>query len=249
MKNKNNAVFLTGDYGLVREWSEMLRAHDFTPFCAVTSQGERGPLPDYCALRDSPPADASMVLELTILNGEQKRKNIQSIHNHLPAGLPILTSSVTVTATEQISWISGGERLLGVCAFPTLTARPLIEIAPSVQTSKACLTAAEDFFFRLQKDVAVVQDRIGMVMPRILCSLINEAFFAVMDGISSPDLIDVAMKLGTNYPSGPVEWANAAGLQNVVAVLDALYRDLGDDRYRIAPLLRQMALGNKWWNG
>ena len=80
-----------------------------------------------------------------------------------------------------------------------------------------------------------------MVMPRILCSLVNEAFFAVMEGVASANDVDTAMKLGTNYPHGPVEWGNTIGLRNVVAILDALAADTGENRYRVAPLLRQMA--------
>ena len=91
-------------------------------------------------------------------------------------------------------------------------------------------------------ELSVVQDRVGMVLPRVLASLVNEAFFAIMEGVAEPRDIDSAMMLGTSYPHGPVEWGQSIGLSNVVAILDALQRDTGEDRYRVAPLLRQMAL-------
>lgn len=87
-----------------------------------------------------------------------------------------------------------------------------------------------------------------MVMPRILCMLINEAAFALMENIATPADIDTAMKLGTNYPFGPVEWADRIGIRTVVSILDAIYRETGEERYRTAPLLRHMAVGTRWWN-
>jgi 3-hydroxybutyryl-CoA dehydrogenase len=80
-----------------------------------------------------------------------------------------------------------------------------------------------------------------MVMPRILCMLINEAYFAMMEGVADDAAIDTAMKLGTNYPRGPVEWARKIGLVHVVAVLHALQGYFGEDRYRCAPLLTREA--------
>ena len=72
--------------------------------------------------------------------------------------------------------------------------------------------------------------------------LINEAAFALMEQIASPEDIDVAMKLGTNYPFGPIEWGKQIGFKNVIAVIEALHEDLQEDRYRTAPLLKQLAL-------
>ena len=86
-----------------------------------------------------------------------------------------------------------------------------------------------------------------MVLPRIVCMIANEAAFALMENIASPKDIDIAMKLGTNYPHGPIEWANRIGIHQVVHTLDALYRDLHEDRYRVSPLLRQLAIGKPWW--
>jgi 3-hydroxybutyryl-CoA dehydrogenase len=86
-----------------------------------------------------------------------------------------------------------------------------------------------------------------MVMPRILCMLINEASFALMEEVASPADLDTAMKLGTNYPRGPIEWADRIGIRQVVSVLRALHADLGEERYRISPLLQLMARGEPWW--
>jgi 3-hydroxybutyryl-CoA dehydrogenase len=103
------------------------------------------------------------------------------------------------------------------------------------------------FFTSLGKEIELVQDRVGMVLPRILCQIINESIFAVTDDVAIPKDIDVAMKLGANYPCGPIEWAEKIGIKQVCAVLVALQNDLNEDRYRVAPLLKQMAIVGEWW--
>ena len=86
-----------------------------------------------------------------------------------------------------------------------------------------------------------------MVLPRILCQVINEAAFAITEDIAAPNDIDKALILGMQFPLGPIEWAEQIGLDQVYAVLTALYTDLHEERYRIAPILKQMALTGVWW--
>jgi 3-hydroxybutyryl-CoA dehydrogenase len=87
-----------------------------------------------------------------------------------------------------------------------------------------------------------------MVMPRILCQIINEAMFAIQQDIALPKEIDEALKLAMHFPLGPIEWGEKIRFQNVVDVLDALHQSTGEERYRVAPLLRQMASAGKFWN-
>jgi len=85
----------------------------------------------------------------------------------------------------------------------------------------------------------IVEDRVGMVTPRVICMIINEAYYTTMEGTATKEDIDLAMKLGTNYPFGPFEWALNIGVENVFELLEALYEDTKDDRYRICPLLKK----------
>lgn len=83
-----------------------------------------------------------------------------------------------------------------------------------------------------------VASRIGLVTPRVIVMIINEAYFTVQEGTATKEDIDVGMKLGTNYPKGPFEWANLIGLKNIYKTLDALYEDTKEGRYKICPLLK-----------
>jgi 3-hydroxybutyryl-CoA dehydrogenase len=193
------------------------------------------------------PLNVSFALELTNIDLEKKRKNLEALDAALPATTAIASSSVTVSATEQSSWITHKNRLVGCCALPTVGNAGLIEVAPTVFSPTGTIEVARRFFHSIGKQIELVQDRVGMVFPRIICQIINEAAFALQEEIASPKDIDLAMKLGADFPLGPIEWADKFGMQQVYAVLAALHRDLGEDRYRISPLLRQMALGGNWW--
>jgi 3-hydroxybutyryl-CoA dehydrogenase len=99
---------------------------------------------------------------------------------------------------------------------------------------------ADAFFRSLGKHVERVGDAPGLVLGRIVCQLVNEAAFAVGEGVGSAEDVDVAMRLGYNWPRGPLEWADTIELDLVLATLDALHEELGEERYRAAPLLRHM---------
>lgn len=234
-------VFITGESALILEFGAACR----TAGLRIAFNANPGESP----LRSSPqfrktasiPRGVSFAAELTNTDRAVKRRNLQALDRRLPPAAILLTSSVTVSTSEQATWIRSRNRLVGISALPTLLSNQLIELAPGVATARAAVSRASDFFSRLGKAVAVVQDRIGMVMPRILCMLINEASFALMEEIASPADLDEAMKLGTSYPHGPIEWAGKIGVRQVVSVLRALHEDLGEERYRIAPLLHMMA--------
>ncbi len=242
---KTPSVHLSGDPELVREFGDLCVAAGFSVVCPPG----RGPTPAPPGFRKSASIPPSVTLgaELTNTDPARKRKNLAALDASLPARVPILTSAVTVSVGEQASWVQRPGRLIGFGAFPTLLGGPLAEVSVSLSTGTTSLETVGAFFRRLGKEVTVVQDRVGLVMPRILCSLINEAFFALTERIAAPGDIDTAMKLGTNHPRGPVEWANLIGIGQIVSTLNALKTSTGEERYRVAPLLLQMSLEPKTW--
>ncbi|MCS6965233.1 MAG: 3-hydroxyacyl-CoA dehydrogenase family protein [Candidatus Kapabacteria bacterium] len=114
-----------------------------------------------------------------------------------------------------------------------------LEIAPALTASEEALQAATTFFTSLGFRTEIVQDRIGLVIPRILAMLVNEGAFSVLERVADPNDIDTAMRLAMNYPKGILQWADDVGLDTVVAILDALYTEYHQERYRACVLLRQ----------
>lgn len=186
-------------------------------------------------------------IELTNIDSAKKKQNLELLAKTLSDTAPILSSSITITATEQSTWIVGNHRLVGIAALPSFFDKPLLEVAPTIYSPKETVDTISRFLQTIHKQPEIVQDRIGMVLPRILCQMINEAVFAVTEEIASPQDIDTALKLGMNFPFGPIEWADRIGLKQVFAVVNALHHDLQEERYRPAPLLRQMAATGEWW--
>lgn len=107
---------------------------------------------------------------------------------------------------------------------------------------KSEVNILEDLMKKLGWNYEIVDDRIGMVAPRVLFMIINEAFYTVQEGTSTPEDIDKGMKLGTNYPFGPFEWVAKNGVKDVYETLEALFDDTKEDRYKICPMLKQAYL-------
>ncbi|MCW3015755.1 MAG: 3-hydroxybutyryl-CoA dehydrogenase [Solirubrobacterales bacterium] len=132
----------------------------------------------------------------------------------------------------------------GFHALSPFEACGLVETTSTELSDPEAVIRSAAFFTSLGRHVEAVGDAPGLVLGRVVCQLINEAAFLVGEGNGTPDDVDAGMELGVNHPRGPVAWSRALGLAHVVAVLDALHRELGEDRYRAAPLLRKrLAIG------
>ena len=158
----------------------------------------------------------------------------------LPEGTLTLTAALGHTAADAAVDMHARHRVVGFGALPPLQKGQTIEIAASPWTEAAALEQAGEFFRQVGLEPIVVPDGPGLVFPRVLCMIINEAAFALMEGVASAEDIDTAMKLGTNYPLGPLEWADRIGLDQVLSVVEGLQAEYGEDRYRPAPLLRRL---------
>jgi 3-hydroxybutyryl-CoA dehydrogenase len=129
---------------------------------------------------------------------------------------------------------------VGFHALPPFDQSRLVELTWSRGASEANAMRADAFFRSLGKHVERVGDAPGLVLGRVVCQLVNEAAFAVSEGVGSAEDVDVAMRHGYNWPHGPLEWADTIELDHVLATLDALHEELREERYRAAPLLRHM---------
>lgn len=126
-------------------------------------------------------------------------------------------------------------KLFGFNGLPTFVNREYLEVCLLDQEDKAAL---EYICKELDTEFLLVEDRVGMVTPRVICMIINEACYTLQEGTASIADIDLGMKLGTNYPYGPFEWAEKIGIHHVFETLEALYEDTKEERYKTCPLLK-----------
>lgn len=244
-----SSVVLTGDLELVREYAQLCHAKGYGVVCHANAGdlGSSFPKGSGVIVSNRVPPAASIALELTNLDATIKRDNLRRLDEALEHDRLIISSSLTVSATEQSRWISRPYRLIGVGALPTFSHRPSVEVAPTVASPVESMEVARRFFLSLGMELAIVQDRVGMVFARILCQAVNEAAFTIQDGGTLPRDLDAAATLGAGFPRGPLEWAGEIGLPQIVAVLQAMHNDMQEERYRVCPLLKQLALGGQWW--
>ena len=197
--------------------------------------------------------DAGVAIELQNESVEAKQAQLRGLAQVLPGDTLILSSTMATSATEAASWLPNSQRLVGFGLLPPLSTPGLVEVAAALQTAARSMNEAKAFWQTLDLRPVVVGDGPGLVRARAVCCLINEAASALLEGVASAEDIDVAMRLGTNYPFGPLEWADIIGIDGVLSVMSGLFREWGEDRYRPSPLLRRMVqagrLGQKSGQG
>lgn len=153
--------------------------------------------------------------------------------------IPVLVNCVKDTLSNIYKESFGNKerfRLFGFNALHTFINRPVAEVSVLRDSFKAGL---HQIMTELGWAYCVVEDQVGMVTPRVVSMIINEAYYTVQEGTASREDIDKAMKLGTNYPFGPFEWCAKIGIKQVYELLDGIYRFTHDERYKIAPLLKK----------
>ena len=140
---------------------------------------------------------------------------------------------------SELSHMAGNKfncLVFGFNGLLTFLNRPVLEASVLNKSDEDRL---KEICVQLATEVVVVEDRVGLVTPRVIAMIINEAYYSVQEGIAIRDDIDLAMKLGTNYPYGPFEWCERIGIKHIYELLDAIYEDTLDERYKICPLLKK----------
>ena len=145
----------------------------------------------------------------------------------------------------SLAMLDPGGGAVGFHALPPLEQATLVELTGGPDSASSAGAAAQRFFATLGKHTAWVGDAPGLVLGRIVCQVVNEAAFAIAEGVGSAEDVDAGMVHGLNYPRGILAWADEIGLDHVLAVLDGLYEERREERYRAAPLLRSLVMSGR----
>jgi 3-hydroxybutyryl-CoA dehydrogenase len=193
------------------------------------------------------------VIEAATENHELKVKILKQIDALVGDDVIIASNTSSISITKLAAATSRADRFIGMHFFNPVPMMALVELIRGLQTSDAAHAAVEDLAKRLGKYPITVKNSPGFVVNRILCPMINEAFCVLGEGLASAEEIDEGMKLGCNHPIGPLALADMIGLDTMLAVMEVLYTEFADPKYRPAMLLREMVaagyLGRKTGRG
>jgi 3-hydroxybutyryl-CoA dehydrogenase len=190
---------------------------------------------DYALLKD-----VDLVIEAATERLDLKLDILKKIDAIVRPDAIVATNTSSISITQLAAVTTRADRFLGMHFFNPVPMMALVELIRGLATSDATVATARAFALALGKTPIVVKNSPGFVVNRILCPMINEAVFALQEGLASAQDIDDGMKLGCNHPIGPLALADMIGLDVMLAVMNVFYADFNDPKYRPAPLLKEM---------
>jgi len=200
-----------------------------------------------------PARQADLVLEAATEDPAIKLRLFGDLDRLAPPAAVLASNTSSISITRIGGATQRPEQVIGMHFFNPVPLMKLLEVVRGLSTSEATAALAFDVGRRMGKEPVEAKDSPGFISNRILCPMINEAVFALQEGLGTAEAIDTVMKLGMSHPIGPLALADLIGLDVVLFVMQVLQRDLGEDKYRPAPLLRQMVdagrLGRKSGRG
>jgi len=184
-------------------------------------------------------AEADFIVEAIVEDAGAKVALFHELDRLARPGVILASNTSSISITRLAGATARPDRVIGMHFMNPVPVMRLVELIRGLATSDETFTASRELTLRLEKLPVEARDFPGFISNRVLMPMINEAVFALMEGVGSAEAIDTVMKLGMNHPMGPLELADLIGLDTCLAILEILHREIGDDRYRPCPLLRK----------
>ncbi len=191
------------------------------------------------------PGEVDLAIEAASENRELKLSLLRALDERLPPGAMICSNTSSISITQLAAATGRPELVAGMHFMNPVPRMELVEVVRGLSTSQETLRVVLDLARALGKTTVVSEDRPGFIINRLLIPMLCEACLALEQGVASVEHIDTGMKLGLNHPMGPLRLSDLIGLDTVLAIAEVLHTDFGEDKYRPAPLLRNL-VGAGW---
>jgi 3-hydroxybutyryl-CoA dehydrogenase len=182
-------------------------------------------------------SDADIVIESATENEAVKRQIFVALRSQLKPEAILATNTSSISITRLASATDRPEKFIGIHFMNPVPVMELVELIRGIATDRETFETAKEFVGRLGKTVTVAEDYPAFIVNRILLPMINEAIYALYEGVGTVEGIDVAMRLGAHHPMGPLQLADFIGLDTCLSIMQVLYEGLADSKYRPCPLL------------